>query len=277
MNAIVRVRYRFLIVSAMFTIGGMWLCPSAIAQQDAGATDDERVTTLEERVTIQPYTGPPIFLDEPEVIAPPTIVDRETRSDRYDDGTIRVERQIARYSDNHFEADGFYREYYPNGQLFVEGQFRNGRQHGEWAYWFANGQLNRRVSYVNGQPDGAWEVFREDGTLAATHGFREGLRHGEWITYDDSGQQPIREEHYDEGKYDGIIKAWHPNGQLRVQMAFRQGERHGVSMEWDEQGELRAEVNYVDGKLDGTATIRLPNGDMLVQEYDDGRLISESR
>jgi antitoxin component YwqK of YwqJK toxin-antitoxin module len=228
-----------------------------------------------EGVKIQPYTGPPIYLDEPEQVAEPKIVSHQKIEDKYEDGKIRVEREVAIFSDNHFEADGKYREYYPNGKLFVEGQFRRGRQDGEWAYYFDNGQLNRKAKFKNGQPDGPREMFRADGTLLAKRNFREGRRDGEWVTYDKTGEQPLREEHYAAGKQDGVWKTWHANGQLRQQISLKDGKRHGTVTEWDEKGEKRAELNFVDDKLHGTATRWYPDGRKIVQQYNEGRLESQ--
>lgn len=230
----------------------------------------------QESVKIQPYTGKPIYLDEPEQIAAPTVVNHEKVDEKYSDGTPRVEREIARFSDNHFEADGAYREYYPNGKLFVEGQFRRGRQHGEWTYYHDNGKINRKATFNDGQPDGVREIYRADGTLVAKRGFKDGKRHGEWITYDETGKQPLREEHYVDGVQDGVWKTWYDNGKLRQQVSFKEGKRQGTSTEWDEKGEKRAEMNFVDDKPHGTAMRWFPNGRKIVQEYNEGRLESQS-
>jgi antitoxin component YwqK of YwqJK toxin-antitoxin module len=239
--------------------------------QTAPASDDGQ-----DSIQIKPYSGPPIYLDEPEVVAAPTLVRRETLREQYDDGKKRVEREVAYYSDNHFEADGTYREFYPNEQLFVEGRFRNGRQDGEWTFYHENGQLNRKATYSNGQPDGAWEVLRADGTLSAKRSFRNGLRHGDWITYDASGQKPLREEHYVDGKAEGVWKIWHANGQQRQQLGFKQGQLDGTSIEWDENGEKRVEVSYADGKLNGARTLWLKDGRKITQNFEDGKLVSQS-
>jgi len=69
------------------------------------------------------------------------------------------------------EADGLYREYYPNGQQFVDGQFKNGRQDGTWIYYYEDGKENRKVNYKNCQADGRWEMPRADGPLAAKRRF----------------------------------------------------------------------------------------------------------
>jgi antitoxin component YwqK of YwqJK toxin-antitoxin module len=237
---------------------------------DSGATQDG--------VKIEPYTGEPIYLPEPEQVAPPTIISHQTKREPYEDGkTIRIERELAIYSDNSFEADGIYREFYPNGKPFVEGHFREGLQDGEWTYWFENGQQNRKSSFNKGKLNGTWEVFRADGTLAAKRSFKDGQRDGEWINYDDSGKQKVAEEHYAAGKQDGVWKTWHPNGQLKQQAAFKQGKREGTGTEWNDKGEKRAEVNYSDGKLNGTLTRWFDDGRKIVQEYQDGQLKSESK
>jgi antitoxin component YwqK of YwqJK toxin-antitoxin module len=244
---------------------GVWLSAAAMAQEGA-----------QQSVKIQPYSGPPIYLDEQEQVATATIVRHEKIQDKYDEtGNVRIEREIARFSDNHFEADGQYREYYPNGQLFVEGQFRRGRQEGEWTYYFDNGKVNRKAMFKNGLPDGPREIYRVDGTLAAKRGFKNGQRDGEWISYDATGKQPLREEHYVDGKQDGVWKIWFPGGRLKQEIGLKQGQRHGTSTEWDEQGEKRAELNFADGKLHGAATRWFPDGRVIVQRYNEGRLESQ--
>jgi antitoxin component YwqK of YwqJK toxin-antitoxin module len=218
----------------------------------------------------------PIYLDEPEVIAEPRLVDRTTRQDKYEDGKVRLEQQVARFSDDHLEADGFYREFHPNGQPFIEGQFRRGRQEGEWTFWHESGQLNRKMTYANGQPDGAWDVFRADGTLSGKRSFKNGLRDGEWINYDKTGKQMLLQEQYTAGKLDGVRKLWYPNGKLRQEAGFKAGLRHGTAAEWNENGEKIAEITYVENKPDGTAMQVLPDGRKVVQEYKDGKLVPPS-
>jgi antitoxin component YwqK of YwqJK toxin-antitoxin module len=227
---------------------------------------------------IKPYDGPPIYLDEPEVIAEPTIVRREmVPPEKYPDGKVRVEREVAYFSDNHLEADGIYREFHPNGKPFIEGQYQRGRQHGEWTYYFDDGKVNRKVLYNNGQPDGAWDVFRADGTLSAKRSFKSGIRDGEWITYDETGKKPLREEHYVNGKPDGVWKIWFPGGKLKQQFVFKEGLRHGQSIEWNENGDKLIEINYAENKLHGPAMQRLTDGRTIVQEYKDGRLVKQEK
>ena len=264
-----KVSYRkwfmFLLSVGLFTAAG------AVSREARAQATNEQ----DDGVRITPYTGPPIYLDEPEIVAEPTIVRTQTFNEEYDDGSKRVEREVAHYSDNHIEAHGRYREFYPNGKPFVEGQFREGRQHGEWTFYHDNGQLNRKATFNNGQPDGAWDVHRADGSLAAKRSFRNGQRHGEWTTYDQTGTKPLRIEQYTDGKPDGVWKIYFPSGAQRQQLGFKDGALDGTSIEWDDKGVKRAEVSYAEGKLHGARTLWLADGRTIVQQYENGRLVSQ--
>lgn len=223
------------------------------------------------------YQKNPIFLDEPDAPPPASRVEKRVDSAKYDDGKVRYEREIVRYSDNHFVADGYYREFYPNGQKFAEGQYKDGRQDGAWTYWYDDGKVNRKANYKDGQPDGSWEVYNAEGAIVAKRGFKNGKRDGTWVVYDAAGKQKLREEPYADGKADGTWKVWDDSGKQRTQMTFKLGTRDGPAAEWDDKGNPRAEVNYKDGKLDGTATLYGPDGEKVIQQYTDGKLEPESK
>lgn len=264
------------LIAALAVGQGVWSSRSLAADPPAGTSGS--ASANQESVKIEPYTGPPIYLEEAVQVAAPTTVSKETLREKYDDGTtVRVEREVAHYSDNSFAADGNYREFHPNGKPFIVGQFRKGRQQGEWVYYFENGQVNRKATYSDGKPNGSWEIFRADGTLSAKRGFKDGLRDGEWIAYDATGKQPLTEEHYLSGEEDGVWKVWFPNGKLKQQAGFKQGKRQGTSAEWDDEGKKLVEAEYTDNKLNGTATRYFADGKTIVQTYKDGKFVSESK
>ena len=66
----------------------------------------------------------------------------------------------------------------------------------------------------------------------------------------------------------------YPDGKMKQQIGFKAGARDGTSTEWDEKGEKRAEATYVNNKINGKATRWLPDGRTIVQEYQDGKLLS---
>jgi antitoxin component YwqK of YwqJK toxin-antitoxin module len=263
-----------IIVVVMF-VGRLSASAAADKTAPAATASTAKDTNAEDKVEIKPYTGKPVYLDDPEAPPASSMVERVAQSDKYSDGKLHVERQIAKYSDNHFVSDGYYREYYPNGQKFVEGQYKAGHQDGDWTYWHENGTVNRKLAYKDGEPDGSWDVHRADGSLMATRSFKQGRRDGTWTFYDDTGKRPLRVEKYADGKADGQWQIWFPSGQLQRQINFKAGNRDGSATEWDEKGNKRIEMNYVDGKPDGDSTTWLPDGRKIVQHYKDGKLLPE--
>jgi antitoxin component YwqK of YwqJK toxin-antitoxin module len=270
-SSFVRAAFQAAIVVSLVVWGG-----ALRAQEKASGSGGSSGIVQQDSVKIEPYTGPPIYLDEPQtVVVEPKVVATEVVPNVLGDG--KVEREVARYSDNSFAANGFYKEYYPNGKVFIDGHFRKGRQDGEWKYYFDNGQVNRKMSFKDGKPNGSWEVFRADGTLAAKRGFKDGKRDGEWTKYDDTGKKPLSEEHYVAGTEDGVWKTWFPNGQQKQQVGFKNGKRDGTNIEWDDKGQKLGEAQWVDGKLHGTFTRWLPNGKTVVVQYDNGKVKSTTK
>ena len=225
------------------------------------------------RVKIEPYTGPAVFLAEPEEAPDPRFVENRVSKETYEDGTVRVERSVSRYSDDSFVSEGPYSEYYQSGQLFVEGTYRNGAPNGEWTYYHPSGEIAKRVTFKAGQPEGVVESRRPDGTLIARREYLGGKRHGEWKNYAENGEQLRLESSYKAGVPDGVWKTWFPNGQLRRDMTFKEGRRDGVTKEWYESGAKRAEVSFSAGLRDGPSIRWTADGKKTEQVFRGGKLV----
>ena len=238
---------------------------------------EKKNTVQRESIEVKPYTGPPIYLPESDPPPPATVVEskRKITQEFAGGGGLHIERQVTRYSDERIVNDGIYKEFFPSGQKFVEGNYLQGEQHGTWTYWYENGQLCREVTYDHGVPNGSWEVFRPDGSLLAERTFNAGRRHGKWVEYAADGEQTRRVTNYLDGKPHGEYKDWYPTGAEKSVRTFKNGLRDGLSKEWDQEGNPRLEANYKEGKLHGDVVQWSSEGEKLVQRYADGRLIAE--
>jgi len=192
-----------------------------------------------------------IYLEEPEVAPAPRVSVRQKVEDKFEDGTLRLERMVARLSDDSYMNDGEYAEYYKNGQKFVEGVFKKGVFEGPWNYWHPNGQLCKKVIFKGSKPHGQWDVFLADGTLQASKSYQDGLRDGKWFVYYGDGKQVKVEVNYKQGKPHGDRVSYFENGQMHQQAHFEDGQRSGKVTEWAEAGNKIAEANYVNGQIEG--------------------------
>jgi antitoxin component YwqK of YwqJK toxin-antitoxin module len=246
---------------------------SARAQATSGSANSPAVANRE-TAKIEPYTGPPIYLPE-KVQVDATWVNKQVNRQSYDDGKPKIEREISTFSDERMVNDGYYREFFANGQLFLEGQYERGTPVGEWKYYHDNGQIARAVNFEAGRPIGEVEVRRADGTIEAKRAYDQGKRNGQWTVYDATGEKPLREEHYVDGQPDGVWKLWHDNGKQAQETSFQKGKRHGITTEWDKEGVKRGEANFVDGLRDGKSTIWPADGKVIEQTFRAGKLVSQ--
>ncbi|MEM8947135.1 MAG: toxin-antitoxin system YwqK family antitoxin [Planctomycetota bacterium] len=199
----------------------------------------------------QESASEPIYLEEPEPEPPARAGKRRTIKEKYDDDSVRVERQIVKLSDDRIVNDGKYIEYYPDGKKYVEGSYKMGAFDGDWQYWFPNGQLCKKVTFKLGRTDGQWEVFDQEGTRTAQQSYREGRRHGKWISYFEGGEQQLFEVTYEDGKPVGERITYFETGQKRTVIPFKDGKFHGTMVEYDESGTKIAELDFKDGKREG--------------------------
>ncbi|TWT74572.1 MORN repeat variant [Posidoniimonas polymericola] len=220
---------------------------------------------------IKAYDGPAIYLEESADEVPAQVVGNSVQRDTYDNGKPKIERGLTKYSDNSLVSNGIYREYYRDGQQFVDGQFVDGQPTGEWTYWRPNGELAKKVTFQDGLPDGQVEVHRADGTLEARRSFKLGKRDGTWETYADNGETLITEHAYTEGVRSGTWKWWYENGNPMREASFDNGVMTGVAVEWAEDGSKRAEIPFREGKRHGVAKQWTADGREIAQTYEDGK------
>lgn len=280
-----------ILLTAVLLFPSTW----AGAQEEGDGAKIQRESTK-----VEPYTGPPIFLPDPPAAVPPQPVEQRMVIDFYpgkdgkpheaisltmveargfeptgpDDRQAHVQRTVVRMSDGSFQNNGLYREYYRNGQVFVEGRYDEDQRTGDWKFFHPNGNEAKTVTYEEGVPHGTIELRREDGTLQAKRQYDRGKRTGTWSTYAADGEQVLAEQLYVDGKLDGLAQAWHPNGQLRQQQPFANGVRNGTVIEWDENGKKIGEGNFVDGQREGVSRRWLEDGRVVEQVYEEGKVVS---
>jgi len=228
----------------------------------------------ETQLKIQPYTGDPILLEQPEAPPEPQIVERRVKKTaEFEDGKPRIVREVARYSDDSFVSNGSYKEYYQSGQVFVEGVFELGTRVGQWTYYHENGKVAKVVSYARGLPEGDVQVLRDDGTLKAKRTYKAGNRDGDWTMYDATGELILREEHYVDGKPEGVWKVWYESGKQWRETPFKAGVRDGTAIEWREDGSKRAEANFKEGLRDGPTISWSASGEKTEQLFEKGKRV----
>lgn len=161
----------------------------------------------------------------------------ETVTERYANGNIRIERQVALDPEGNYVNHGTYAEYAPNGRLFRSGEFSQGKQHGKWLQYFEDG----RGRLFSGKLEPQFV-----GPFVSEATFADGVLHGSWIIRSHSGK--IIEWNFDRGIRAGKSTWWYPNGEKRVEVVYHNGRMDGELLEWSPEGKMIGRIPFIQGQ-----------------------------
>ncbi len=135
-----------------------------------------------------------------------------------------------------------YQNYYPSGELFAEGAFKNGKLncpylsyykngivrqkgtmvddnfHGEYEEYYPTGQLYIRCNYENGIKEGFYQQFYKNGTVSHEGYYVNDLQEQLWRSYFPDGALD-EEVYYISGKINGQLTSYAPGG--KPHMTFK--------------------------------------------------------
>jgi uncharacterized protein len=163
----------------------------------------------------------------------------------FDNGKLRAE---GNYKDN--TKTGDWKFYTENEKLKQNGKFnKNGFQTGEWKWFHENGQLQKTENFVNGVLEGTTEEFDENGKLICSGQYIEGYEDGPWFFVTNNYRQ---EGTYSYGRRNGIWKHYYDSEQLKFEGNFIDDYADGKHFYYWENGRVAEERIYIMGKADGT-------------------------
>ncbi len=81
----------------------------------------------------------------------------------------------------------YYKEFYPNKQVKLEGELKDDKRTGHWVYYYENGVKWSEGNYVNGLAEGKFIIRYDDGNHWMDIYYKNGEKTKE-IIYDKSGK-----------------------------------------------------------------------------------------
>jgi len=148
----------------------------------------------------------------------------------------------------------------------TEAEFWQGRMHGAYRSWFANGQMEGEAYFEKGVREGRARLWNKDGQMIKETRFREGLADGPATEWYPNGKMERRTS-WRAGKRHGEIETWFSSGQRKGVGNYDQGERSGTFVVWWESGKKRQETNYKRGVPNGWWVEWTENGEPEKKAY----------
>lgn len=139
---------------------------------------------------------------------------------------------------------GPWKEFYEQGELKNEGNYKNGLREGGWVFYYRNGKEEQQGAYRKGKPDGDWKWTYRNGQTWRAEVFYDGLEEGNAIEYNDTGKV-VTKGNYLSGEREGdwLIDL----GDLRMEGGYVAGQRNGVWKYYYSDGKLNFEGKFEQG------------------------------
>lgn len=229
---------------AMIAAGVVVLALPAIAtplvsQAEAAANQDdsdELFSSPEEtvnRALAEPEAEP---TGEP-ALATDEINGAEVIHERFPSRLVKIERYVAQDDDGNYFNQGSWTQWDEKGRLVARGNYQTGKRHGKWFRWYDGGNPD----LFSGQDFQAFQ--RPFGTTAE---FVNDELHGTWKVFD-AQKRPVCEWHFVNGQRDGHSVWYTHSGQVRQEVNFKNGQMDGELKHLDAEGKLVVRERYVDG------------------------------
>lgn len=169
----------------------------------------------------------------------------EVIRERYPDGKVRIERQVALDANGNYVNHGPWKQFSPSEVVVAEGQYDMGKRVGNWTRW-----LGKNDSKIFGQAP--FNRFKPPFASQVT--FTDGLMDGEWLVVDSDNKKMLQVS-LSGGKRNGMVITYMPNGKPHRQASFDHGVPVGDVLEADaKSGELKRVATYIDGRRIATKT-----------------------
>jgi antitoxin component YwqK of YwqJK toxin-antitoxin module len=142
-------------------------------------------------------------------------------------------------TDSNGLRQGLWTKQQANGRLIYEGSFKDGEPVGDWKRYHQNGQIKVQINYSEVSDSAQTQIFDVLGKKVAEGVYVNQKKEGNWIYF--SGKKIVSEEQ------------------------FKKDLKHGISKKYYNSGELMEEIDWVNGKQEGSYQIFYKDGKPYMQ------------
>ncbi len=153
------------------------------------------------------------------------------------------------------DGTGKYLSYHDNGKLQVQGAYQDGKQIGQWKWFYDNGNLQYIENFIDGKRSGEYISYFVNGQIRTKGLYLNDKQVDKWEDWYNNGLKRQTEFRV-EGKMDGEANYWHKNGQLSASGIYKLGKKEGNWKYWDDEGNLETEEIFINGDLIETKNYR---------------------
>ncbi len=165
------------------------------------------------------------------------------------------------------KLNGYYIEYYCNGNKRREGNYVDGLKEGVWRQLYINKEIFQEEFYVKGEREGALKYYYPNGKIKGIEEYKDGLFY-KLISYDVNGNFASEDTI---GYPSGTLIINYANGKPRLNFRYLNGKKEGKQVSYWANGNYRNVEEYKNGEQINNEYNYLPNGKLNTKyKYTDG-------
>ena len=200
-------------------------------------------------------------------------------------------------------TNGKYTEYYKNGQIKIQGSYKEGMRNGEFKTFLKNGKSAGFIIYKDGKiiKSTLVKAMKDNASFSLvtdksydlnlyeiiTEEFKNKLLEGYLIFKKDGLFNGEKREYYEEGEIkaitpfknslaEGTYISYYQNGNIKVKNTYKNGNEEGEGLFYYENGQLEEKYFMKNGKLDGEAINYFEDGKIRNKAiFKDGIILEE--
>jgi antitoxin component YwqK of YwqJK toxin-antitoxin module len=167
---------------------------------------------------------------------------------------------------------GYWKKYYPNGNLMYKGFFKDDKPVGEMKRYFESGNLKAILIFDEKTDYSSAKIYYEDGTLASDGFYSGSKKDSIWNYYSYYDRQLKSRETYKKGVKNGFSYQYYPGGNCFEKTEWKNELKDGVWEQYFEDGSVRLQAVYNHGKLAGNYIVYYSKGRPMVSgRYENNR------
>ena len=214
---------------------------------------------------------------------------KNTDKGYYSDGKLAYIKELKIVKGEAPIQNGKYIEYYKNGQIKVQGHYKDGKREGEFKTFLRNSKNAGSVFYKNGKiikstlinsmkDNASFSIltdinYNSNSHEIVTDEFPNGLLKQYFTFNKDELLDGESRQYYEEGDIksislfknnvaDGTFISYYQNGNIKEKHTYKDGNEEGEGIFYYENGKLEEKYFMKNGKLDGEA----------INYFEDGKI-----
>ncbi len=179
----------------------------------------------------------------------------------YNDNGEKISEGVV---DKEGNKTGYWKNFYPTGELKSEGEYRNNTQQGKWVFYYKNGEIEQTGEFENGRLNGKWVWYYESGQVKREEEYYNGREEGMFVEYDVTGEVITKGEYFD-GEKEG---EWYYNVGDEIEIgSYIGGLKDGKWKHYYPGNILKFEGEYIQGNPDGKHRYFYDNGVLKEEQF----------